>query len=118
MALASSLPLIGSLIGSLPCVSSEMVLDVEKVLFCMSTYLLTLIDYPSAAVNVMGDTVVAALVSRDIEDDLEVGDPAMAKGELVKPTPEETAENDPEKNVRAMNTYKIEDHDETDAAMK
>ena len=63
----------------------------------------------------MGDTVVAALVSRDIEDDLEMGDPNMAKEELVKPEPSETAKADPEKTERAMNTYKIEDHNETGA---
>ena len=61
-------------------------------------------------VNVMGDTVVAALVAHDIEDDIEFAGDGKA-GDLVKPAPEEPVVG-MEKTERATNTYKIEDHDE------
>jgi Na+/H+-dicarboxylate symporter len=60
--------------------------------------------------NVMGDTVVAALVAHDIEDDIEFAGDGKA-GDLVKPAPEEPVVG-MEKTERATNTYKIEDHDE------
>jgi Na+/H+-dicarboxylate symporter len=60
--------------------------------------------------NVLGDTVVAALVSRDIEGD--IGIDVDGKVDLGKADPEVVVKADPEneKTERAMNTYKIEDH--------
>jgi hypothetical protein len=60
--------------------------------------------------NVLGDTVVAALVSRDIEGD--IGIDVDGKVDLGKADPEVVVKADPEneKTERAMNTCKIEDH--------
>jgi hypothetical protein len=63
--------------------------------------------------NVMGDTVVAALVSRDIEGD--IGIEVDAKGEVVKSiTDLQDTGMEPEKTERVMNTYKIEDNNDDD----
>jgi hypothetical protein len=66
--------------------------------------------------NVMGDTVVAALVSRDIEDD--IGIHVDEKAELGKAEPEEVVKSEPEKTERTMNTYKIEDQNEVEDMKK
>jgi hypothetical protein len=64
----------------------------------------------------MGDTVVAALVSRDIEDD--IGIHVDEKAELGKAEPEEVVKAEPEKTERTMNTYKIEDQNEVEEMKK